>query len=235
MMSYLRVANLISQKPHLVWQEIKLGREQHGFICGMTGGGKSKLAEYLVNDPDKPYSVVYDPKHSRTVSEWPNQTRIENWSELISSDANRIVYSPPIPELKDKQRQLDFFQWIFEQQHVRVYVDECTSLLGNTDPNFWFKLCLTQGRERGVSVVTTTQRPSWIPLITMSEATKFYIFKLNMPEDMERIRKITGITEDEQMRLGEHEFWYYDVTKGRSDKPLKLDLNHSGYQSLSEA
>jgi len=215
------------------WKQIKLGREEHGFICGMTGSGKSKLAEFLVNDPDKPWSVVYDPKHSRTLGEWKNQTIIYKFEELDESHARRILYRPDLEEAEDREMQEAFFRWIYVQQHVRVYVDECSALLGDSKPNLYLKGCLTRGRELGVSVLAATQRPVSIPLITMSEASRLYIFQLSMPEDQERIAKITGITEREQATLRRHEFFYFDVMEKTSHplykQKLKLDLGRVTY------
>jgi len=215
------------------WEQIKLGIEEHGFVCGATGTGKSKLSEFLVNDPDKSFSVVYDPKHSRTIGEWHYQTYIYSWEELTSyehKNTRRIVYRPPIEEAEDVGAQKAFFQWIFEQGHVRVYVDECSALLGDSSPNFWFKGCLTRGRELGISVVAATQRPVSIPLITLSEATRFYLFRLNLEEDMKRMEKITGIKVATQMELAQYQYYYYDASiRFRSGK-LTLDLDAIEYQ-----
>lgn len=209
------------------WQSIKLGREEHGFICGQTGTGKSKLAEFLINDPNKEYSVVYDPKHSRTLGEWRNQSIIYRWPELECSEEKRIIYRPSLEESESKDEQTKFFRWIYVQGHVRVYVDECSALLGDSNPNIYLKGCLTRGRELGVSVLAATQRPVSLPLITMSEASRLYIFGLSMPEDQNRITRITGITEAEQADLLRYEFYYFDVIQ-KAKHPLykqKLKLN----------
>src|SRR5215210_8129520 len=95
------------------WDDIRLGREEHGFICGPTGCGKSKLAEFLINDVRKRYSVVYDPKHSRTLGEWRNQTIIYDFKLLETSDAERIIYRPELEEAENKAMQTEFFRWIY--------------------------------------------------------------------------------------------------------------------------
>lgn len=213
----------------MLWNEIKLGIEEHGFICGTNGSGKSKLAEFLVNDPDKPWSVVYDPKHSRTIGEWRNQEYIYDWQQLQESKAQRIVYRPSLEEAEDSTMQLEFFKWIFWRQHCRVYLDECSALLGNSNPNYYLKGCLTRGRELGISTLCTTQRPVSIPLITMSEAMRFYVFRLNLEEDRKRMEKVTGISEEEQLTLKHYEFFYYDVFNGRLPNKLKLDLSSLKY------
>lgn len=204
------------------WERLRIGREQHAFIAGATGSGKSVLARFLVLDPLKQYSVVWDPKHSRTVSQWPGQKFIYSFDELEGSEERRIVYRPPIEAGESAEEQLRFFRWIFEQGHVRCYVDECVALLDNQRGNLWFRACLQMGRELGVSMVCATQRPVSIPIITMSEASRVFVFRLNWPEDQERIKKITGISEREQQALGKHEFFCWSSEHGRIGDKFKL-------------
>lgn len=210
----------------ITWEQLRVGREQHAFVCGKTGSGKSKLAEFLVNDPYKAYSVVWDPKHSRTISEWKNQTFIYDFQTLKNAvEAKRIVYRPPTELFDDEDEQDRFFKWVYQQGHVRLYVDELSSLLGGSRPNFWLKLCLMLGRERGISVVTTIQRPVSMPLITYTEASKIYVFKLQEEDDRRRIEKATGITDEQQQSLRGHEFFFYDDFTGALPQKLQLNLN----------
>lgn len=225
------------------WESFRIGREQHAFICGATGSGKSKLAEFLINDRFKERSIVYDPKHSRTISEWKGQTYIYGWYELMRADQDdvrRIVYRPSrepyekggkiVDESEDGDRQTEFFRFVFNGGHRRVYVDECSSLLGETRPNYFLRKCLTQGRELGISVVCTTQRPVSIPIVTMSEASKIFVFRLGWPDDQKRVSDITRISVDEQESLKDHEYFYFDVArKWRSPRKQKLDLRRVNY------
>jgi hypothetical protein len=220
------------------WDIFGIGREQHAFIAGATGSGKSELAQSLLADPGKLYSVVYDPKHSRTIGEWQGHRYIYSWQELKTSKEPRIIYRPSkeayykngrlTNESEDAECQEEFFQYVFHGKRRRLYVDECSSLLGETRPNYHLKMCLTQGRELGISTVCATQRPVSIPVITMSEASKVYIFRLNWPDDQKRIEELTGrrITVEEQAELKDFEFLYYDAAqRWRWPKPIKLDLS----------
>ena len=62
----------------------------------------------------------------------------------------------------------------------------------------------------------------------MSEASKFYIFQLNWPDDQKRMQEITGdrITVEMQRELKLFEFYYYDAAKKTHwPKPIKLNLS----------
>lgn len=217
------------------WADLRVGREEHAFICGINGSGKSELAQWIVNDQFKPYSVVYDPKHSRTVGNWQGQTYIYDWNELIESDARRIVYRPSLAayekdgrwvnEAEDADRQEEFFRFVFERQRTRLVVDEAAALLGGSNPSYHLRACLTRGRELGISCVCLTQRPVSIPLIMLSEARRVYIFRLNLEEDRRRIDKLTGFSDEEQQTLREHEFFFFDTKHGKYPSKIKLDLS----------
>jgi len=223
----------------------RVGRQQHAFICGATGSGKSKLAEFLINDRFKERSIVYDPKHSETISKWQGQTYIYGWHELMQADqedVRRIVYRPDrvpyekggklVDESEDADRQTEFFRFVFNGGLRRVYVDECSSLLGEARPNYFLKKCLTQGRELGISTVCATQRPVSIPIVTMSESSKIFVFRLGWPDDKKRVADITEgkISVEEQAELKDFEFLYFDVArKWRSPRKVKLDLRRANY------
>lgn len=223
---------------YLDWASLRIGQRQHAFIAGATGSGKSKLAEYLIRDPGKPYSVAYDPKHSETIGEWRGHTYIYSWRELTQSKERRIIYRPSrekyikagrlTDETEDLDCQEQFFQYVFDGKRRRVYVDEVSALLGDTKPNYHLKGCITRGRELGISTVCATQRPVSIPIIMMSEASKLYIFRLNWPDDQKRMSDLTGgrISVDEQAALEDYQFLYYDLAKRRRwPKPITMNLS----------
>lgn len=221
------------------WANLRIGIRQHAFIAGATGSGKSELAQWLINDPAKPYSLVYDPKHSETIGEWRGQTFVYSWEELKRSRERRIVYRPSLDEYygadgrltneaEDARCQEAFFQYVYRTKRKRLYVDEVSALLGGTNPNYYLKGCITRGRELGISTVCATQRPVSIPIIMMSEASKFFIFQLNWPDDQKRMEEVTGdrITVEMQRNLKMYEFFYYDSAKKYHwPKPIKLNLS----------
>lgn len=217
------------------WRHLRLGRDEHAFICGLTGSGKSELTQWIVRDRFKKNSIVYDPKHSPTITRWQGQTYIYSWSELVRSRERRIVYRPSkklywkdgklISEAKDLDRIEEFFAFIYGRGYTRLVIDESAALPGGTNPSQYLELCITQGRELGISCVCLTQRPSRIPLIMMSEARRIYFFRLNMEEDMLRLAKITGISIERQRALREFQFYMHDYRYGAYPIPIKLNLS----------
>jgi len=181
----------------------------------------------LVEDKSKPYSVVYDPKISDSISGWDAHEFHDDLYELQTSRARRLVFRPDIYESADPRLQDEFFLWCYSRQHCRIYIDEAYALLGGTSPSFHLQAILSRGRERGVSAVIATQRPKRIPVLLLSESEHFYVFRLNHPSDRSVVYDICGISVEEQAALHNHEFIYYDCLTGRRSNVLKLDLSNT--------
>lgn len=206
------------------FERIKLGRNDRGILIGQTGCGKTTLARYLIEDTNKPYSVVYDAKISDAIGKWSDtQTIYTEFSQLPYAEEKRIIYRPPLYEERNPQAQDAFFEWVYFRKNTRLYIDEAYAILGGTNPSFHLLACLSRGREKGVSTLIATQRPRRIPFAFMSEAEHYYIFKLQMPEDMQRVYEITGLKVVDQIALNEFEFYYFSARHGLYNQKLKLN------------
>jgi GTPase SAR1 family protein len=205
------------------WRQLKIRPNDRAILIGATGCGKTTLARYLIEDQWKPYSVVYDAKG---MISWPNHLLYTSFDSLqeVGEEEKRILFRPDVYEALNPKSQDVFFQWVYEQRNIRLYVDEAYALLGGSNPSFHLQACLSRGRERGISTIIATQRPKRIPLITMSEAEHFYIFRLNLLEDRIRTEELTGIDTLEQTELREYEFYYYNALSGLRSNKLKLKI-----------
>jgi len=206
------------------WRELRVGKNDRAAVIGATGSGKTFLARYLIEDIEKPYSVVYDAKISDSISEWKNHRFIDDFAELAEAQERRIIYRPNYIEAVDAVAQDEFFEWVYLRKNTRLFVDEAYAITGGTNPSFHFQACLTRGRERGISTIIATQRPSRIPLITLSEAEHFYIFRLQLLKDRQRVEELTGITAEAQTELRKFEFFYFNVFEGLFPRKLILDV-----------
>lgn len=212
-----------------LWLAIKMGPNDRGVLIGKTGGGKTTLAQFLVEDEWKPYSITWNPKASEKVLEW-DQIHVTSLGELYSKegddDANRIIYTPSALNARNINNQYEFFYWIYERRHTRLYIDEATEIQYNgLKPPDYLTACLNRGRERGVSTLTATQRPSGVPMNILSESEHYYVFRLNLPQDRKRVEEICGISIEMQLELKDYEFYYFNVSRGLLPRRLRLNLN----------
>jgi len=185
--------------------------DEHVFIGGRTGSGKSFLVrKYLAGFENV---VVLDTKGT---VEWPEiskeeKTLVRCLTDLSRVETPKIIYRP-VWEEHTQAHFNSFFQWCYMRQNCVVWVDEVFTVSPNPQvlPPY-YRAILTQGRELGVAAWSLSQRPAGISALPISEASHFFIFDLNMPQDRRKIVDVTGVTEFYQ-KPGKYNFWYYHVT-----------------------
>lgn len=164
-------------------------QSQHVFIAGRTGTGKTFLAETYLSSFRNVIAL-----DTKGFIEWDMAGYppiFEKLEDLEKFGEGKAIYRPRPEEMNDEYYNL-FFKWVYERQNTVCYIDELMSVATASSIPFYLKAILTRGRQRNTSCWALTQRPSGIPLITMSEATHYFIFDLQLEEDRDRIRKITG-------------------------------------------
>jgi len=194
---------------------VTIKTSEHVFVAGRTGSGKTFLARKYLSQ--YPHVVVLDTKGMTNWPEVPEKelslvTKLEHLGDV---DTPKIIYRPGWDEMTDEYYN-EFFRWVYRRKNTIVWVDEAMSVTPNPHkiPDY-YKAILTRGRERNTAVWSLTQRPSGIAQIIMSEATHFFIFDLNLPQDREKIVDVTGATEIYQ-KPGKYKFWYYNVAREKA-------------------
>lgn len=191
---------------------------EHVLICGQTGSGKTKLAEvYLAGFINV---IALDTKGTLKWLEAGEVPVFTTLSELMQFKEGKAIYRPRweemTPEYYDK-----FFEWCYKRGNTTVWVDEVMSICPNasTIPPF-YKAILTRGRELNVSVWSLTQRPKTIPMVVMTEASHFFVFRLNAEDDRKRISEVTGL-KDLMKIPAQFQFWYFNTL---SERPILAKL-----------
>lgn len=222
------------------WEQLRIGKNDRAILIGATGCGKTQLAKALMNDDRRPFRVVYDakglissPSLQGAQDRWLDYEVYDDFDMLIEDQKReldkhpRVIYRPPVSEERDYRAQDEFFEWIYNRWHTRLYVDEAYAILGGTTPSQYLQACLSRGRERGVSVIISTQRPARIPIITMSESEHIFVFRLNHAPDRARAAEL--IDRDpydfHSANLKDFEFYYYNARVGQSSGKITLDLS----------
>ena len=173
-------------------------------MVGMTGSGKTFLAEYILRYFK--YVVVFDAKG---LINWNGYELHRELEQLYRTKADRIIYRPNIYELTDPDKINDFFKFIYQRQNTVCYIDEVFAVAPSwQETPFFYKAILTRGRELGITTISATQRPAGIPSEILSESEYGFWFKCKLPSDAEKVEKCTGIDREYIQDLRKEYFYY---------------------------
>lgn len=213
-------------------------------IVGGTGSGKTGMACFLLDEHPRAPVIVYDLKiepkfsglrKSATVDDMAGVAQLYNDEKI-----EYIIVRPRASMLTD----YDYIDGMLQEHFNRFaaadcYIDELYTLGITSHPRPGINAMITRGRARGISVMTATQRPSWIPRITLSEAQHYYIFALNDRQDVKRMQDFipafekTYYSERGTANLEKHGFFYYrpgEMDRAEPMPPVPLDARFNrGY------
>lgn len=214
-----------------------VGEAERSFVVGMTGSGKTTLVYQLLRF--RRQVLAFDPKIGFRPDKWRGWKFVRTVKQLERA-ANqpqkfpKIVYQPNEHEMFDPACHNAFFELVYKRENCTCYVDEMILCTFNNDLPFYYKACLTQGRAKNIEMINGTQRPMNIPQWTLSEAEHFYVFRLQLPQDREKIGGLISLGRqgDEIIKsLPKRRFLYYSLEMydtlplGLSTKPIGLKLN----------
>lgn len=198
--------------------ELKINTDEHVFIAGKTGSGKSWVAEiYLAGMPNviklDTKGEYYERRRKREVlwrglEEGRDYEVFFHLSDLENMTTNKAIYVPHEDELNQ-----DFYeslmQWVYKRENTILWIDELMEVAPSAHkypPAL--KALYTRGRSKNAVVWSCTQRPSDIPAITFANSTHYFIFALNLVSDRKKVAEGTGQPEFLTPPVG-HEFLYY--------------------------
>lgn len=173
-------------------------------FVGPTGSGKSYLAREILRHYRN--VIIVDPKHQwswkRPRDEWYElraATLGQLYKQLQAADATGqpVLYRPPPEDLLPMNcRNLDHVADLaLQRRNTILYYDELVYISGSSDWQVrapkWYQ-AMTTGRTRGVGVWNAFQRPSWVPMVALTEAEERFIFYLRNKDDRRRMEEGTG-------------------------------------------
>lgn len=192
--------------------------DEHIFIAGMTGCGKTMLAEVYTAGMGTVIKLdtkqEYTSKRKEGSEPWYGLKEGEDYEvcfsleQVFNSEAEKIIYEVPWDEQNETVYD-ELFAWVFQNGNIRVWVDELMTVCPNamSIPK-WLKAIYTAGRSRNASVIACSQRPSGIPAICIANSTHYFVFAMPQPQDRKRMVDVTGCLElfDKPEK---YVFWYY--------------------------
>lgn len=207
-------------------------RGERALIVGQTGSGKTAFACWLLKRIQRAPVVIYDTKIEAKFLTLQPSTVVTTFDEVLAvfdnGEHDYIIVRPP-SDLIGYPRALDndyLLRHYIELRGIDLYIDELKSFHNNGRAGSGLINLLERGRSSGITLIMSTQRPSWISLSTLSEAQKTFIFYLKSEDDIKRVAKfVPGIAEKPKLTSRGYQFYYYDDAEDRLQlfKPIKLD------------
>lgn len=178
---------------------------EHMAIIGSTGSGKTHLQNALLQK--WPFVAVFSTKNNdstmdRLISQ-KNYERFAKWSQLSPIDHPRRVIWPPAKNLKT---MTDVQSTVFSEAMEKIWAEggrpaeKPVGWAVAMDEAWWFtnqlgmgqyiKIYLQQGRSNGISLLTASQRPKYIPTEIYSQSTHLFFFAETDRANLERIGEI---------------------------------------------
>jgi ABC-type dipeptide/oligopeptide/nickel transport system ATPase component len=194
------------------------GKTDRMIIMGQSGSGKSTLGRLIYTSVPK--VLIIDPKREVFVD---RAVYIEQVKDLKTALRKDVVIWQWTPETLGDFDVINGALWdVFKSGRGRLLHISELSLLCRGPMSYpsGLQAIYQQGRSLQISVCAETQRPSGVPVFTMSECQKYAKFRLLMRRDQERAADWMGnvVIEpkdypDHSVHESEHSFWFLDVRK----------------------
>jgi hypothetical protein len=186
--------------------EVTVDSGQRVVAVGKTGSGKSFLMRYLVLQLHR--VMVLDPKATIDPKVW----RLEWATETLLRQLKKGKSARILVRADNLEEYAYWLQAAWDIGNIVVYIDELYALVefGQSKPPKILSRIYTQGREKEVGVWGATQRPSWVPMFTLSESDWFFAFRTQLQDDRRRLAELMG-EEVMQPIPDKHGFWVYNT------------------------
>lgn len=179
---------------------------EHILLAAPTSAGKSTLMKELVRI--RGHVVVFVSKtKDDTFADTRGWDVIQDWKQYRSRMHHILLWPGGADTLRgtvEKQRPVfrDALDKIGSEQGWTPVIDELAYM---TDRQFCgldseVKILHHQGRSQGISMVTLTQRPAWVPKIIYSSVTHAYVARTRDQNDLKRLADLGGIDAREMGR-----------------------------------
>ncbi len=116
------------------------------------------------------------------------------------------------------------FWWVLHRGNTYLYNDEAYRVHKNGKAPDGLLACITTGREKGIGMLTATQRPMKIDPALMSESEFGYVFQLRKKEDRERV---AANMESDRLLVPATGHSFYYCSPGREPVLMCLNLSSS--------
>ena len=172
---------------------------EHVTLYAATGQGKTTLALEIL--PIRKYMVVFatKSKYQRLFTTLQSRGfKVQKVFDPNPDVAPKVILhcAPKDTGAKSRGEQRKVYGQaldnIYQAGGWGLYIDELKYVTDNLGLKSNVELLYLQGRELGVSIIGTSQRPAWVPVVAIAEATHLFIGAQSDQRDIDRIAEGAG-------------------------------------------
>ena len=202
---------------------------ERGFICGQTGSGKTGFSVFLLERIETAPIFIYDTKDESKFLALPRRIIVSSTEQAREAYENPeidyIIVRPDAHIIGDAKALDDLLFYHYMNFHHSVaYIDEVGSFHNANQAYKGLINLLQRGRSRGITTIMASQRPRAISRAIISEAQKFYVFRLADKDDRKRLGDVIPNFADLPlpMKFG---FYFFESGEDRAElfAPIKLE------------
>jgi hypothetical protein len=191
---------------------------EHVTAVAPTGAGKTTLFSELMRY--RGHNIMFgtkmaDDTYTRILKQ--GYRRIESVSEIKPYHNNYLLWPRKTGDIEDWKRAQhhafgEAIEMIVDQGSWTLWADESKYLCQMLGLERALTFCLEQLRSVNATIICGSQRPAFLPLSALANATHIFLWKTPLKDDAKRLSDIGGIDAKEIMEalkeLGEYEFLY---------------------------
>lgn len=218
------------------------GRGERALIVGQTGSGKTAFAVWLLMRIPIAPVIIYDTKEEPKFSNLPASIVVETMEQTLKAyhdeKIDYIIVRPHV-ELLGHPEELDnylFYHYINMRNSV-AYIDEAYTFHSNGRSFKGLIALLSRGRSRGITTIISSQRPTMLSRLAITESQKLYVFKLGDRQDRKRLSDVIPNFDDYKLPE-KHGFYFFESGDDEPHlfQPVKLDAEmDTGYTDIQQS
>lgn len=154
-------------------------------ITGKRGTGKTFFGKYYIKTflLDKIKTVVFDPLWQ--YGDLGKVTHNINDIKRVK-DKGLIIYEP-ISEIDTPEHFDELAHMVFEMGNCVFVAEEVNEYIGDYQNTPKFRRLIRRGRNRGIGVICTSQRPKYLSTNFIAAVDHWFIFRQDLKVDLDRI------------------------------------------------
>jgi hypothetical protein len=174
-------------------RSLKWNQGEHVFISGATGSGKTTLARSILERRGHVLAFALKVKDDTITKDYAGWSVVGSMKE-IEPWMNRVVLWPKLKrgggtELLAHQANVvqSAFDHLFKARGWCLFIDELNYMCKFMGVQKPIESLHYIGRSSGISLVTAAQRPAYVPLAVLSNASHAYVGRTKLATDLKRM------------------------------------------------